>query len=89
VERGLSLGILALIGWGVAMGVAMIIGKAVSDGSTTFLMLLIAAGAFVYGRRLRVQPPSSQPKAREVVAIALWAGAGLLTLVALVTLGAD
>jgi len=89
VERALSLGILALIGWGVAMGVAMVIGRAVSDGSTTFLMLFIAAGAFFYGRRLLGQSKGSQPQARSIVAIALWAGAGLITLVALVTLGAD
>jgi len=86
IERGLAFGILALLGWGAAMIVTLIVGRAMPDGVITFFLMATAAATFIYGRRLLQR---NEPKARSVLGMALWAGAGLVTFVALIALGGD
>jgi hypothetical protein len=87
MERGIALGTLALLAWGASLIVAMIVGKALPDGLVTLLLIAAAGGAFGYGRHLLHDPFKS--KERSLLAISLWAGAGLLTLAALIALSGD
>lgn len=89
MERGIALGILAVIGWCAAMAVAMIVGRAIPDGMITILLLCVAAASFLYARRISLQSGAPRAAGSVVVTRALWAGAALLTSAALIALAAD
>jgi len=88
VERGLSLGILALLGWALAMALALV-GKGAGDGVVTVFLLLVGSASFVYARRFLVNPFAPLAGGSLVLSRALWAGAGLLTFFTLIALGMD
>ena len=92
IQRGLAIRSLAWLAWGVVLVVAMIMGKSASggtDGPITLFLLLVAAVAFFYARKVFTQSPDPHAKRRPVVAAALWGAAGFLTLFALIALGSD
>jgi hypothetical protein len=90
VQRGLAFGILAVLGWGAAMILAVMVGRSASDGAITVVLMLVASGSFLYGRRVWVESRGPRQEGRSnVLAVALWAGAGLLTFAALIALGGD
>jgi hypothetical protein len=88
MERGIALGILAVIAWCAAMAVAMIVGRAAPDGIITILLLIVASASFLYARRVSLQSGAARTGS-VLVARALWAGAGLVTFAALFALAAD
>jgi hypothetical protein len=88
MERGLALGVLAFLGWALAMAVAIVIGNAIgnADGVVTLLLLALAGASYFYARRLL---RAERPVARGVMTTVLWVSAGVITLAALVALAAS
>lgn len=92
IARGVILGMLASMSWCTVTAGAAAAGKSASknaDGTITVMLLVVAIAAFLYGRRLSARPDAAPATQRaRVVGRVLWTGAALLTLVALIALGA-
>lgn len=93
VARAIVVGTLASMSWCTVTAGAAVAGKSAAknaDGTITVMLLVVSIAAFVYGRRLSPRLDDSHPSQRSrVVARVLWSGAALLTLVALIALGAS
>lgn len=93
IARGLILGMLASMSWCTVTAGAAVAGKSASknaDGAITVMLLVMSIAALVYGRRLSPRPEEAPPTQRaRTFARVLWTGAALLTLVALIALGAS
>jgi hypothetical protein len=93
LARAVILGMLASMSWCTVTAGAAVAGKSAAknaDGSITVLLLVVSIAALLYGRRLsaRRDVDTTSQRARALSRIA-WAGAALLTLVALIALGAS
>ncbi|HEX8792277.1 MAG TPA: hypothetical protein VF765_15085 [Polyangiaceae bacterium] len=93
IARGFILGMLASMSWCTVTAGAAVAGKSAAknaDGSITVMLLVVSIAALLYGRRLSPRPTDPPPtqRARTFTRV-LWTGAGLLTLVALIALGAS
>ena len=89
VSRGFAVGCLPVIGLGLALVFAMIVGKALShsDGMVTILLLAVAGGAFAVGRRMS-GGAAKAPESPMMVRV-LWGAAGVVTFAAIVALAAS
>jgi hypothetical protein len=92
VARAVVVGLLASMSWCTVTVGATAAGKSAAknaDGTITVMLLVIAIAALLYGRRLSPAPDDSPTQRARVVGRVLWTGAALLTLVALIALGAS
>jgi hypothetical protein len=92
VARAVVIGMLASMSWCTVTAGAAVTGKAAAknaDGTVTVMLLVISIAALVYGRRLSPAPEAMPTQRARVVGRVLWTGAALLTLVALIALGAS
>jgi hypothetical protein len=92
VARAVVVGMLASMSWCSVVAGAGIAGKSAArnaDGTITVMLLVVSIAAFLYGRRISPRPDSLPTQRGRVVARVLWSGAALLTLVALIALGAS
>jgi hypothetical protein len=92
VARAVIVGMLASMSWCTVTAGAAIAGKSAAknaDGSITVMLLVVSIAAIVYGRRLSPAPDTQSSQRARVIGRVLWTGAALLTLVALIALGAS
>lgn len=92
VARALIVGMLASMSWCTVTAGAAVAGKSAAknaDGTITVMLLVVSIAAFLYGRRLSPGPDVQPTQRARAFRRLLWTGAGLLTLVALVALGAS
>ncbi len=93
VVRAFLVGMLASMSWCTVTAGAAVAGKSAAknaDGTITVMLLVVSIAAFVYGRRLSPRSDASPLTQRgRVVGRVLWTGAVVLTLVALIALGAS
>lgn len=92
VARALVVGVLASTSWCTVTAGAAIAGNSAAknaDGTITVLLLVASIAAFLYGRRLSPSPDGQPtPRARAFRRV-LWTGGALLTMLALIALGAS
>jgi hypothetical protein len=92
VARAVVVGMLASMSWCTVTAGAAVAGKSAAknaDGTITVMLLVVSIAALVYGRRLSPAPDAQPSQRARVVGRVLWTGAALLTLVALIALGAS
>ena len=92
VARAVIVGMLASMSWCTVTAGAAMAGKSAAknaDGSITVMLLVVSIAAIVYGRRLSPAPDAQPTQRGRVIGRVLWTGAALLTLVALIALGAS
>jgi hypothetical protein len=92
VARAVIVGMLASMSCCTVTAGAAVAGKSAAknaDGTITVMLLVLSIAAFLYGRRLSPRPDAQQTQRSRVVGRVLWTGAALLTLVALIALGAS
>jgi hypothetical protein len=92
VARAVVVGMLASMSWCTLTAGAAVAGKSAAknaDGAITVMLLVVSIAALLYGRRLSPAPDAPPTQRARVVARALWTGAAVLTLVALIALGAS
>jgi hypothetical protein len=92
VARAVIVGMLASMSWCTVTAGVAVAGKSAAknaDGTITVMLLVVSIAALVYGRRLSPAPDAQPTQRARVVGRVLWTGAALLTLVALVALGAS
>jgi hypothetical protein len=92
VARAVIVGMLASMSWCTVGAGAAVAGKSAAknaDGTITVMLLVVSIAALVYGRRLSPAPDSQPTQRARVVGRVVWTGAAVLTLIALIALGAS